>query len=192
MTWTDIVDKGYTPEEFTAYVGTLQFGIWQPQFVVVHNTSSPTLAQYHGFSDRGISGEQWLRNLVGYYRDQMGWSAGPHLFIGDDKIWCFTPLTMPGVHSPSWNAVSWGIEMIGEYEVEPFDPDVRDNAVSALATLHTLRGLDPQSIHFHKEDPKTTHKQCPGKNVDKYDLIARVTAAMAIASPGEHLPPRPA
>jgi len=192
MPWRDIVGKGFTKEEFGDYVRTLTFGAWMPQFVVLHNTSSPTLVQYHGFQARGITGEQWLQNLVGYYRDQMGWSAGPHLFVGDDKIWCFTPLTVPGTHSPSWNAISWGVEMVGEYDEEPFDPNVRDNAIAALAALHLLRGLDPTSLRFHKEDPKTTHKNCPGKNVDKKDIIERVQSAMAAASVGEHLPPRPA
>jgi len=46
MAWRGIVDKGFTSDEFVAYVGTLQFGVWQPQFVVVHNTS-PVLGGLH-------------------------------------------------------------------------------------------------------------------------------------------------
>ena len=38
--------------------------------------------------------------------------------------------------------------------------------------------LDPQSLHIHKEDPKTTHTYCPGKNIVKADFIHWVTDRM--------------
>ena len=55
------------------------------------------------------------------------------------------------------------------------------NTVFALATLHTALSLDPEELRFHKEDKKTTH-DCPGANVDKDDMIARIEAAMG----GDH------
>jgi hypothetical protein len=78
--------------------------------------------------------------------------------------------------------------MVGDYSTEPFGPAVRGNAVSALAGLHQLVGLDPHTLHFHKEDPKTTHKDCPGKNVIKPDMIQAVIDRMAANEPGEHTP----
>lgn len=59
-----------------------------------------------------------MQNLQSYYRDTMKWSGGPHLFVADDLVWAFTPLTVPGVHSPSWNNVSWGVELVGDYSTE--------------------------------------------------------------------------
>jgi hypothetical protein len=112
-TWKGIIGKGFRPTEFAAYVSTLTFGEWRPQFVVVHNTSAPRLSQWHS-----TPGEQRMRNLEHFYRDEQKWSAGPHLFVADDLIWVFTPLTLSGVHSPSWNGIAWGIEMVGEYEVD--------------------------------------------------------------------------
>jgi len=76
-----------------------------------------------------------MRNLEAYYRDEQDWSAGPHLFVAGDLIWVFTPLTTSWMHLPCWNAISWGIEMVGEYEEEPFDPGARENTVDALAIL---------------------------------------------------------
>jgi len=181
--WKGIIGRGFRPQEFKDYVGTLTFGDWRPQFVVLHNTSSPRLSQWHSHP-----GEERMRNLEAYYRDEQGWSAGPHLFVADDLIWAFTPLTTSGVHSPSWNGISWGIEMVGEYEEEPFNAGVRENTVDALAILHAWRGIDPDTLHFHKEDPKTTHKECPGKNVDKDDMIQRVKNRMAGTDTGEHVP----
>ena len=43
-------------------------------------------------------------------------------------------------------------------------------AIVALAGLHRLAGLDPATLRLHKEDPKTTHKFCPGKNISKADF----------------------
>lgn len=186
MSWKGIVNRSFNKEQFRDYVSTLQLTDWKPQFVVLHNTSSPRLSQWHS-----TPGSQRMLNLESYYRDQMKWSAGPHLFVADDLIWAFTPLTTPGVHSPSWNGISWGVEMVGEYQEEPFDAGVRDNAVAALGVLHQWLGADPGTLRFHKEDPKTTHKECPGLHVDKADVIQRVRDWMS-GPPGEHRPDRPA
>jgi hypothetical protein len=173
--WKGIVGKGFTPAEFAQYVEQCSMEAWKPSFVVLHNTASPTLAQWHQ-----VPGGVRMRNLESYYRG-LGWSAGPHLFVADDLIWLFTPLTMPGVHSPSWNRVSWGVEMVGDYDVEAFDSGrgaaVRDNAVLALAALHQKAGLDSHTMRLHREDPRTTHA-CPGRHVDKADIIRRVHEAI--------------
>jgi len=182
MRWKGIVNRAFTPQQFADHVAGLTFSLWHPRFVVLHNTGAPTLAQWHGGS---ASPQQRILNLEHFYRDIQGWSAGPHLFIADDFIWAFTPLTVSGVHSPSWNAVSWGVEMVGDYDNEDFNQGpgaaVAANTVFALATLHTALSLDPRSLKLHKEDPKTTH-DCPGRNVDKASMIARVEAAMG----GDH------
>ena len=196
MTWKPIVGKSFTtPTEFAAYVDTVQFGLWRPRFVVVHNTSAPDLKTYAGHFDRPhpISDEQWMQNLVGFYRDEQHWSAGPHLFVTPRSICVFTPLNTTGVHSPSWNAISWGVETVGEFERDPFDNGIRDNLVAALAILHAKSGLQPvpyscgvRGLHFHKEDPRTTHKTCPGRNMSKFDVVKRVQAAILGLHPGEH------
>jgi len=180
--WKGIVAKGFRTDEFRRYVASLAFQSWRPTFIVVHNTSAPRLSQWHT-----VPGEQRMRNLESFYRDEKGWSAGPHLFVADDLIWVFTPLIVPGVHSPSWNGVSWGVEMVGEYEEEPFNPAVEQNTIDALAVLHASRGISPDTIKFHKEDPRTTHKTCPGKHVDKAELIARVWDRLNNGHEGEHL-----
>jgi hypothetical protein len=182
-TWKGIVGKGFTPDQFDQYVGTVPFAAWRPQFVVLHNTVVPKLSDWHS-----VSGDDRMRNLANFYENVQRWSAGPHLFVADDLIWVFTPLITSGVHSPSWNSVSWGVEMVGDYEVESFDPSVRDNAVSALASLHAILGLDPKTLRFHREDPLTTHTGCPGQKVVKADMIQRVLDQLASRNPGEHIP----
>jgi hypothetical protein len=181
--WKGIVGRGFTAVDFQQYVRTVRLNAWRPQFVVVHNTQRPTLAEW-----RQKPGEEHMRDLENYYRDTMHWSAGPHLFVADDLIWVLTPLDTAGVHSPSWNAVSWGVELIGDYDLEPLSDGTRENAVTALASLHALAGLDPRTLHIHKEDPKTTHTYCPGKNIVKADLIQWLNERLGQDTAGHYLP----
>lgn len=170
--WTPIVGKGMSVQDFREYVEAMHLEAWKPTGIVLHNTAAPTLAQWHGSTPV----PQRLKNLEGYYQG-LGWHAGPHLFVADDFVWLFTPMTEPGVHSPSFNSTHLGVEMVGDYDVEAFDSGlgskVRDNAVSVLATLCQKFSIDSHSILLHREDPKTTHA-CPGKHVVKPDVINRV------------------
>jgi hypothetical protein len=183
-TWKPIIGQSFQPHEFADYCQTLHWPTWRPSFIVLHNTGVPKLAD----RPKGLSKSN-IQDLVSYYRDDQHWSAGPHLFIDDHQIWVFTPLTTPGVHSPSWNAVSLGVEMLGDYDTEPFNSGrglaVHKNAVAALSILCSTLGIDPATIRLHKEDPKTTHK-CPGKNVVKAKIIAEVQTALITLHDGEH------
>lgn len=184
MAWKNIVGIGFTPEQFDSYCHSLQWTAWRPSFIVLHNTAVPSLSQRpNGFT------AQHMQNFVAYYRDAQKWSAGPHLFIDDKLIWVFTPLTLSGVHSPSWNKIALGIEMLGNYETESFSTgrglQVRKNTVAAIATLCATLGLDPKTTKLHREDPKTTHK-CPGKNVIKSAVIEEVENLIDVRHVGEH------
>lgn len=178
--WKGIIGKGFTPDDFATYVAGLNFTAWRPSFVVLHNTAVPTFAQWHS-----VPGTTRMQNLQSYYRDTQKWSGGPHLFVADDLIWVFTPLTVSGVHSPSWNFVSWGVELVGDYATEQISPLLRANAISALATLHGALGLDPTLLKLHREDPETTHI-CPGSSISKTDFMTQVTAELTQRFPGEH------
>ena len=185
MAWKSIVGLSFNESQFDIYCHSLQWNAWRPSFIVLHNTAAPSLAQRpNGFTATHI------QNLVGFYKDQQHWSAGPHLFIDDKKIWVFTPLTVSGVHSPSWNKLAIGIEMLGNYAVESFSADrglkVRQNAVAAMATICAILGLSPSTIRLHKEDPATTHN-CPGKNVKKGEIIAEVESLIMARHGGGHI-----
>lgn len=182
--WKGIVGNNYVAGSFDNYCHELSWVAWRPSFIVLHNTGIPSLAD----RPNGLSQEQ-INNLQSFYRDDQGWKAGPHLFIDDKQIWVFTPLTVSGTHSPSWNKVALGIEMLGDYEKESFDSGrglaVRKNAVSAIATISAVLGLDPNTLRLHREDPLTTHA-CPGKNVRKLEIIQEVQDLMTTRHAGEH------
>src|SRR3954449_1003821 len=132
--WKGIVGKSFGAEDFDAYCHTLQWVAWRPSFIVLHNTGVPSLAQ----RPKGLT-QQHIKSLEAFYRDKQGWNAGPHLFVDDLQIWVFTPLTVSGTHSPSWNKLALGVEMLGDYDKEAFDggrgAKVRANAVCALASM---------------------------------------------------------
>jgi hypothetical protein len=182
--WKGIVGTAFSTDDFDTYCHGLQWSAWRPSFVVVHNTQIPSLAQ----RPKGLT-KQHILGLEEFYRDTQKWKAGPHLFVDDKQIWVFTPLTVSGTHSPSWNKVALGVEMLGDYEKEAFDAGrglaVRTNAVSAVATLCAILGLDPQTIRLHREDPLTTHA-CPGKNVRKLEIIQEVQDLIVQRHAGEH------
>ena len=182
--WKGIVGASYSSEEFDTYCHELQWTAWRPSFAVVHNTAVPSLSQ----RPQGLTKKHILA-LEAYYRDKQGWKAGPHLFIDDRQIWVFTPLTVSGTHSPSWNKTSLGVEMLGDYEKDAFDKGrglrVRENAVAALATLCAILGLDPSTTKIHREDPLTTHA-CPGKNVRKLEIIQEVQDLLVTRHAGDH------
>lgn len=182
--WKGIVGKNFSPDEFNDYCHQLQWTSWRPSFIVLHNTAIPTLAQ----RPNGLT-LQHIKGLEVFYRDQQKWSAGPHLFIDDRQIWVFTPLTVSGVHSPSWNSSSLGIEMLGDYSRESFTGGrglkVRKNAVAAMTIINSVLGIDPYTMRLHREDPLTTHA-CPGSAVRKLEVIQEVHDALIAEHAGEH------
>ena len=182
--WKGIVGRAFSPAEFDSYCHELQWTAWRPSFSVVHNTAVPSLAQ----RPKGLT-QKHIANLEVFYRDEQKWKAGPHLFVDDLQIWVFTPLTLSGTHSPSFNKVALGIEMLGDFEKEAFDAgrglSVRRHTVAALATLCAVLGIDPNTTKIHREDPETTHA-CPGKNVRKLELIQEVQTLLRERHPGDH------
>lgn len=184
-TWKGTVGLGVSPADFRRYLSQQKFTGWRPQGIVLHNTDHP---QLHSYARGSKSYEGWhetkggvvqrLKNIAHGYRTR-GWKSGPHLFVDDEQIWIFTPLTVSGTHSPSYNATHWAIEMVGNYSLEPFNEKVRDLTVAALAIMCEVRGLDPDKIIRHGSDPKTSHHDCPGKNVSLDDIKKRVRTYMA-------------
>lgn len=160
---------------------------FRPKFVVFHNTDVPDIALYQKWMARGNpTPEQWLKNLASYYAG-MGWKSMPHAFVlPDGRIGLGCPFDIRGTHAPSWNSVALGIEVVGNFDREQFAGTPSERAVVALfGELHNRFDLQPDNyargvrgIHFHKEDPATTHKSCPGKNVVKAKFVGDVLKYM--------------
>lgn len=173
------------------HIRDLQFsGSFQPKFPVLHNTSVPDVKTWKGWIAAGKpTMEQWIRNLASYYAG-LGWNSMPHAFVlPDGRIGLGAPFNVRGTHTPSWNSISIGIETLGEFESDVWaNTPTEQAAVAVFGELCNkldwqpdgyLRGV--RGIHFHKEDPNTTHKTCPGKNVDKARFVGMVATYMGNA-----------
>lgn len=200
-----------TAAEFIAYLESIQFGAWRPRFVTMHHTGAPDLKTWQGWQTRAkpVSDLQWLNNLAEYYGSPPPrgpgdgpWRSGPHFMFTPAHFCVLSPPTARGVHAKSFNANSWGVECVGDFDREPFTGAVRAKYIEGLACLHLATGLqlDPfqrgvRGLHFHRDDPRTS-KTCPGNNVDKDMLITAIEAKMDELSggdhPEEHIVPEPA
>jgi hypothetical protein len=149
---------------------------WKPQGVVLHNTWLPNLAMVedylagtnkHGKNSKlkKISEGQLIDNWWVSYK-RMGWYSGPHLFIFPTGIWIASPLNDRGTHSPSFNRTRFGVEMIGEYDKELLPENIKNYTAEAIRALLDFIGVpvNATTLKFHGEDPRTSHKGCPGKN----------------------------
>lgn len=77
-----------------------------------------------------------------------------------------TPLNMRGVHAAIFNATHWGIEVVGNFDVVPWDENQTAFTVGAAAALLTWQMLPAtyDTIRGHRETG--SQKTCPGKMVD--------------------------
>lgn len=198
MTAIPFVGKCFsTSAQFLDYLENLKFGAWRPRYVTMHHTGGPSLATWktyaHGTRKVPITDAQWMKNLAAYYGNELGWNAGPHFFFTPDN---FCVLSLPekrGVHAVSFNANSWGVECVGDFDAEPFTPDLANRYAEGLACLHLALGMSPdpyqfntRGLHFHRDDPKTS-KTCPGRKVDKQKMIDLVKLHMAdLTDDGSH------
>ena len=177
--WEGFDGTARTRDQTLERINALNWTSWRPQGITLHNTAAPTLAQW---AESGPSHDARIRNLQSFYENEKGWHAGPHWFVSRTFINWFSNPLLPGVHSRCYNATRFGIEMVGDFASEEFDSGdgalVRDNAVFLIAALNVKFGFRPEDLTFHKECKRDNH-DCPGRKVDKGDVIERVRAAMA-------------
>ena len=196
MAWPAVKRK-FSQEEIRVWLTTeVKWGAWRPSYIVLHNTAAPSWAQWDKTAQddkkKGIvPGTTRVNSLDNYFRVERGWSGAPHFFVPDDGIWAFNPVWLPGVHSPSYNHNSIGIEMVADFAVEDDDSGpglkVRNNTIYLAALLCEIFGLDPHhAVILHKDDPETTH-DCPGKDFAQ-DRAAVIASIAALMIGGEHDP----
>ena len=195
MAWHDFDGKPYGIDAFRVHLAATDFGRWRKKngepgharFIVLHNTAGPTLAEWIA-APPAAQPAQRIADLQTYYEKQLGWGAGPHLFIGPDAIWGFSALHTCGTHCSCWNDESLGIEMVGDFASEEWNSgpglQVQALAIQALAALHLRLGLRPnnyqfgvQGLHFHKECKRDNHA-CPGARIDKATTVSAILAEM--------------
>lgn len=153
--------QGLKADEFTAYAQSYDFGSQPPDFVVLHHTAIPgaTYANSGGAlwdaSEDGMDEARiyqkrlnLMNGIKEYYRTQLGWDRGPHLFIDDRWIWLFTPMFHQGIHAAEGNGFhdgnrlhySIGIEVVGDYTNVRWPQPVEILVGHAVAVLRQRLG----------------------------------------------------
>lgn len=165
-----------TVEDFKTHLGNHSPGVapWA-KGVVIHHTWRPGVGDWRGAPT--------IEGMKNYYI-AMGWTAGPHLFIIGNPpdpstagIWQMTPLNMRGIHAGRYNATCYGIEVVGNYDAQPWALETKTLVLGAAGALCNWRGITPtyNSIRGHREtgSPKT----CPGKAINM-DTFRQELAAL--------------
>lgn len=182
----------YTLGEFRTMLSGVPLGGWRPKFPTLHNTGIPSLKQWLAYG--ATPQARWGASLNAYYKG-LGWHAGPHLVVCPDYVWALCELNQPGVSVSCWNPETFGIEMVGNYEMGGDDfstgegAKVRDNAAAVLAILNERfnwgdfgdYAIGVRGLHFHRECVQD-HHSCPGSMVSKPNILARIHTAELVAA----------
>ncbi|MEM9454874.1 MAG: N-acetylmuramoyl-L-alanine amidase [Myxococcota bacterium] len=169
------VGRVWSVQELGRYLRTLEAPAWCDA-ITFHHTGVPSLEMRpQGLLARHMDATRH------YYENELGWSAGPHLFIDDDECWGMCDFRSTGVHARSFNSRAIGIEVLGNYNEE--SPNTGrglacwETAFGAGRLLLDWLGLEIHAgtVLFHRDDPKTT-KTCPGSNVEKSWVLENLQA----------------
>lgn len=151
----NIINRKLSLNEFKAYISSFNFAPLNPTKIVLHHTWRPTTQEWKG--------QKSINGLKSFYEGK-GWSAGPHLFIGEDGIWLFSPLNNTGIHSGEGNTKSIGIEIVGDYDNQQWAGKTKENVIGAVKALMIKLGIKADGIHFHRD---YSTKSCPGNAITK-------------------------
>src|SRR3954464_12675787 len=175
--------------EWISYIAAYQFGPTTPSRVVLHHTFSPTVDQWAG-----------LRSMQGMQRfyAQKGWTAAPHVYVGPDGIWLFTPLKDIGIHAGTGNSgytngkfwYSIGLEMVGNYDRVRPSGAIWEGTKAVLGGISKRVGIAPrQLISFHRD--YTNLKSCCGWAVTKDWVFGEIDAWLSNRPAPTPPPPGP-
>jgi hypothetical protein len=87
------------------------------------------------------------------------------------------PLLVRGAHARKWNASSWAIAVVGDYNKEDMPPGIRLLTCQIASVLSVISNM---GMFGHSELPESSTdpgKHCPGIRVGM-DSIRRDTAAL--------------
>ncbi len=189
----DFPTSGYPPmigrmlniPQWIEYVRGYDFGPISPTRLVLHHTYRPNEAEWRGLTS--------MRGMQKYYAG-LGWSAAPHIYVGPDGIWLFTPMSEVGIHAGTGNSgvtgsVWWysiGLEMVGYFDYARPSGAVWTHAKTVMGTLSQRLRIPPrQLISFHRD--YTNQKSCPGWAITKDWVVGEIEAWLNNSTP----PPPP-
>lgn len=170
-----MIGKMLSIHEWLSYVAAYAFTNLKATKVVLHHTWRPTVAQW--------SGLKTMQGMQNYYAGK-GWTSAPHIYVGPDGIWLFTPMREIGIHANAGNgslAAGWysiGVEMVGDYDHVRPSGAIWEATKAVLGGLSRKLGIAPrQLLSFHRDYTNT--KSCPGWAITKEWVFAEVDGWLA-------------
>jgi N-acetylmuramoyl-L-alanine amidase CwlA len=167
-----MIGQVLTIPQWLDYVANYQFTNIKPTRLVLHHTWKPTVEQWRGLAS--------MKGMQSFYGGK-GWTSAPHLYVGPDGIWLFTPLKDIGIHANAGNgsrSAGWysiGVEMVGNYDQARPTGAIWDATKAIIGGLSRKLGIAPKDfIFFHREYNK--NKSCPGWAITKEWVIAETDA----------------
>src|SRR6187402_1299308 len=131
---------------FKSYLGTLKPPAWL-KGLTIHHSAVPDQNTWQGMTH--------MKNIGAYYRDTLGWSAGPHLFLAAetqyDGIFQGTPLTTQGIHAGPCNYSRLGIEVVGNFNLKPWGPEVSALVYGVAILLMDWAKIPIKEVWVHRE-----------------------------------------
>ena len=146
-----------------------------------HHSWRPLPAQWRGSLTMNALKQDYMT------REDGTWDSGPHLFVAsgspdpnNDGFWIGTPLSRSGIHAGKCNSDHIGIEIIGDYDYEPWQGRVRDWAYGVGIIILNKLGKSPNktSVTGHREC--LNNKSCPGNAINMDVVRAELSARMAL------------
>ena len=223
------IGQALTPAEFRQYCLDYDFGSSPPSYWIWHHTWNPDASWAPASSDpatwwdrneQGMTAAQkqakrkpQLDAIMRYYRDSLGWTVGPHLFIDDLFIWLFCPMYYVGIHANEGNSYhtssgqlrySIGCEVVGAYDAAPWPASVRAMAGWAVACVKARLGMQLAYTSAPQDRPDlhdtqlsghrdyTTEKTCPGKAITPAFFVQAANDGWAAYQAGTVPGPTPA
>lgn len=142
--------------------------------ITIHHTWRPTRAEWAGHRHMASMGEAY---------EHKGWDSGPHLFLAaltpgpfNDGIWAGTPLAVPGTHAGGCNVSHIGVEVVGDYDREPWPAKVAELVYGVVLLLMQWGKIPVSQIHGHREC--LANKSCPGRQIDMNEVRRNLQARL--------------
>jgi hypothetical protein len=145
--------------------------------IVLHHTVRPDVSEWRGMRS--------MYALRAYYTN-LGWPAGPHLFIAADTInpanngiYQLTAINEKGVHASGANSQYWGIEVVGNFDLTAWSLSQKElvyNTIVELLTWRNITKISQATLLGHREVPSL--KTCPGSLINMDIVRADIALKM--------------
>ena len=128
-------------------------------FLVIHHSEAKDhgTLDWAGIRDWHVNGNGW--QAIGYHFGLEKIGERYEILIGRMP-------TETGAHCMGLNRKSWGLCLVGNFDLAPPPEEQWNMAVKFAASLTILGGFPIDNIVGHREGDKTSIKTCPGRNFD--------------------------